>query len=300
MVPPFIKRHGISYHMYADDVQLYISFDPKDPRSIASSLGALSACIDSMKTWMHENYLKLNDSKTEFFVATSPHVKRTMAPVVLRVGDTDVTPSDTVRNLGVMFDSTMTMAVHVKALCGSLTYQLRNISRLRRFMDFDTCHLVVRALVLSRLDYGNGLLLGLCVADINRLQRIQNWAAKLICLASKYDHASPCLQRLHWLRVNNRILFKVLLYVYTCMDHSAPSYLAEGITRYNPGRAGLRSAADSSRLVVPYSCKSLKSADRGCFSYTAPRVWNTLPIEVRCASSVASFKKSLKTHLFSF
>ena len=86
----------------------------------------------------------------------------------------------------------MTVATHIKTLCRNLNFQLRNIGRVRRFLDHDTCHLVVCALVLSRVDYGNGLLLGANTTDIQRLQRIQNWAAKLICLVTNLimlDHA---------------------------------------------------------------------------------------------------------------
>ncbi|XP_072042975.1 uncharacterized protein [Amphiura filiformis] len=80
-----------------DDVQLYTSFDPKDPVSIAAALDNLSRCIDALKAWMRMNMLKLNDSKTEFFVTTTPHLKRSMIPVALRVGDKSICPSGSVR-----------------------------------------------------------------------------------------------------------------------------------------------------------------------------------------------------------
>lgn len=95
-----IKSFGLSYHMYADDVQLYIDFDPKDPISITAALAQLSRCIDAIKNWLGKNMLKLNDDKTEFLVVTSSHHKRTMLPVSLMVGDKLIQPSDTVRNLG--------------------------------------------------------------------------------------------------------------------------------------------------------------------------------------------------------
>ncbi|KAJ8046308.1 hypothetical protein HOLleu_04936 [Holothuria leucospilota] len=101
-----------------------------------------------------------------------------MVQVSLRVGDN---PSIPLTVLVILFDSQMSMSEQVGSLCTSLTHQLRYISRIRRFLDFDTCHLVIRALVLSRLDYANGLLLGCNATDIRRLQCIQNWAAKLIC-----------------------------------------------------------------------------------------------------------------------
>ena len=88
----------------------------------------------------------------------------------------------------------------------STTSSVIYISRIRRFLDFDICHLldVVRALILSRIDYGSGLLLSANHCDIQRLQRIQNWAVKLKCCVSKHDHATPSLQQLHWLRISDQ------------------------------------------------------------------------------------------------
>ena len=108
-------------------------------------------------------------TKTEFRVIASKNHKRFMSPVSLLVEGKTILPADSVRNVGVVFDSQMSMSMHVKTLCRSLTFKLRNISRIRRFLDFDTCHLIVRALILSRLDYGNGLLLGSSQSDIQNL-----------------------------------------------------------------------------------------------------------------------------------
>ena len=103
---------------------------------------------------MTKNYLKLNQEKIEFFIATSSHHMQNVSPVLLKVSNESITPADTIRNLGVIFDTQMTMAAHIKSLSTSLNYQLRNISRIRRFLDHDTCHLIVRALIWSRMDYG--------------------------------------------------------------------------------------------------------------------------------------------------
>ena len=209
-----------------------------------------------------------------------------------------IEPSENVRNLGVLFDSSMSMHFHITNLCSSLTYQLRNITRIRKFMDFDTCHLIIRALILSRLDYGNGLLFGSNISDIQRLQRIQNWAAKLICRATKYVHATPGLQELHWLPVSERVTFKILVTVFKCLSGTAPGYLSSCLSLHKPWRANLRSASDTTQLTQHSTIRTLQSASNRTFTYVAPSLWNNLPIPMRTCDSLQVFKKSVKTYLY--
>ena len=103
-----IRKHGICYHMYADDIQLYLKFDPSDHATIQSAFSRPGTCITEVKQWMTNNLFKLNDNKTEFFVAISAHNKRNMpSDVHLQIGTEIVHPSETVHNLGVIFDSQM-------------------------------------------------------------------------------------------------------------------------------------------------------------------------------------------------
>ena len=287
--------------MYADDIQLFLSFNPSEHDSIQCALSKLSACITEIKLWMTNNMLKLNDSKPEFFIATSSFNKSKMPPVCLQIGTELIEPSDNVRNLGIIFDSQMTMSPHITGLCKSLSYQLRNISRIRRFLDQDSCHHIVRLLVLSRLDYGNALFLGINQTDLNKLQRLQNWAAKLIFCAKKQDHATPFLKDLHWLPIKDRIHFKILLFVFKCLNNIGPSYLASMLSLYTSARTGLRSSKDSTRLQEHkmYPRTLISAADRS-FYFTAPKLWNILPPALRSSGSVTVFKKQLKSYLFPY
>ena len=108
-----------------------------------------------------------------------------LSGTTLCIGTTEISPSATIRNLGVVFDSAMTMSPHITSLCKSLNFFLWNISPIRRFIDQETCNTTVRALVLSKLDYANALLLGCKKADILRLQRLQNKAAQIIFKGSQ-------------------------------------------------------------------------------------------------------------------
>ncbi len=133
--------------------------------------------------------------------------------------------------------------------------------------------------------------------EINRLQRLQNKASKLIFMAKKYDYASPLIHQLHWLPVHKRIEFKTLTLVYKCVVGDATPYLIELKIPYQCHRTGLRSGSDGRLLSIPRT--RLISADKGFYS-SAPKLWNDLPHTVRHATSLDQFKNLLKTHLFWF
>ena len=241
------------------------------------------------------NFLKLNEDKTEFLVLGSPHSTRIMPTVELNIGNSSIQPTPSVRNLGVLFDSNMSMSVHIANLRRNISFHLRNMSRIRRFRDYNSCHHVARALILSRLDYGNSLLFGSNESDLNKLQSLQNWAARLVCGGSKRDSASPLLKELHWLPLRQRIIYKLCVHIYKCINETGPYYLNQCIAHYEPGRPGLRSGSDRSLLVVQRTKNS--AADKS-FTVAGPKLWNDLPSNIRLCDSLHVFKKHLKTHLF--
>ena len=154
---------------------------------------------------------------------------------------------------------------------------------------------LVHAFITCRLDNGNALLFGLPKYRIQRLQSIVNCAARLVKRHSKFDHASPLLFELHWLPVEQRITFKILLFVFKSLNGLAPFYLSDLISTYVPSRS-LRSAS-LSLLHVPRS--NQKTYGDRAFAVAAPRLWNALPIQMRQpGTALDTFKRSLKTLLF--
>ena len=291
-----IRRHHVNYHMYADDTQLYVDFDPTVLGEKEKALNILTSCIDDIIVWMRRNKLKLNAEKTEFFVAASKNNLSHVQDVSLNIGHSTVTPSTNIRNLGVMFDPVMSMSSQVNSICSSTNYHLRNIARIRKNIDHDTCHHVVRCLVTSRLDYCNSLLYGITKAHFKRLTGIQYRAAKLVLAVNCWRaHGSPLLAQLHWLPIEKRIQFKTLLYVFKCLNDIAPPYLSDMFHLHQSNRQGLRSSSDRTRLTTH---KSRLSYGKHAFSHSAAELWNSLPIIVRDSSCVVTFKSKLKTYLF--
>ena len=151
-----------------------------------------------------------------------------------------------------------------------------------------------RLLFFSRIDYGNALLLGATDFDLTRLQRLQNIAAGLIFLVGRDISSAPLLRRLHWLPIRKRIEFKILVIIYKCVNSQAPDYLSNLISFRKPTYA-TRSSHDSTLLFIPRT--RTRTADN-VFQVAGPRLWNSLPTNIRQAKSLDIFKGQLKTHLF--
>ena len=146
----------------------------------------------------------------------------------------------------------------------------------------------------SRLDYSNALLCGVNNTVINRLQRVQNAAARVITKTKKHEHITPILRTLHWLPVKFRIDYKIILYTFKILNGLTAEYLQELVNLYQPARS-LRSQS-SMLLCVPRARTRTYGNKR--FDVAAASLWNTLPVTLRCSSSLACFKRELKTFLF--
>ena len=188
----------------------------------------------------------------------------------------------------------MTMRSHIAATCKSCFYHLRNIRSIRPCLTVKAAEALVHACITSRLDYCNSLLHGTPKYAIAQLQHVQNCAARLIAGVHKFDHITPVLQRLHWLPVQLRVEFKVLLLVFKALHGMAPKYVCDLLQEAQPSRC-LRSSSQGF-LYIPRT--NLVSAGDRAFSVTGPKLWNRLPEAIRKSSSITVFKQNLKTHLF--
>ena len=286
-----IAAHVQVSHGYADDRQLYRAFHLKDRQQAFSSL---ESCVQDVRVWMRLNWLKLNDGKTELMVFSTKQSQDKHNDVTLRIGETDVANHHPVRNLGVLEDPQLTMTSQVHAVCKSAFYQLRNIARIRCYLTNSAAKTMVHALVMSRLDYGNALCYGMSKGNMEKLQRVQNAAARLVTRKRRSAHITPILFDLHWLPIEYRVMFKILVQVFRALNGQAPVYMCDMLHQYKPQRT-LRST-DQSLLQVPKTRKR-NFGDRA-FSCAAPTLWNSLPADIKSAQTLVIFRKKVKTHCF--
>ena len=187
-------------------------------------------------------------------------------------------------------------SAQVGAACRSAYNYLRQLRPAVRSLSVEARKTVVHAFVSSRLDYCNSLLFGVTDSLVQRLQAVQNAAARLVSGTRRSEHVTPVLRQLHWLPVRQRIEFKMAVLVYKALNGLSPQYLADHCQLITTtGRRRLRSS-NVATCDVPRTRTTL--GDRS-FTAAGAHLWNNLPLHLRDFElSLSEFRRLLKTHLF--
>jgi hypothetical protein len=304
-----ISAHSTDHHLYADDTQLFMSFHPN---SFIQASSQLQLLLQHISDWMSANLLTLNPSKTEFLLIGLPLQLAKISNASLSPSpDTSVLPVSSARNLGFIFDSNLAFSDQISSLSRSCFLHIRDLRRIRSSLNLKTASTIATSLVHSKLDYCNSLYHGLPNTQLNRLQYIQNSLARSVVSASKFTHATPILHSLHWLKVRERIQYKLVSITLKTLQSSKPSYL-NSLLSIQPTRSTRSSSCLT--LVRPPCISSLKTTNRS-FRIAAPQIWNQLPSNLRSIPTTVtsdsntdppslltlsnpSFLSKLKTYLF--
>ena len=286
-----ISSYNLCSMFYADDTQIYTSCTPSDRDTALSNI---TNCLTDIFKWAAGNKMKVNPAKTEVLHFTSKFAPQPSPPITMTVGDVQVSPSLEARNLGAIMDHHSSLRPHVNNTCRSATAAIHKIGQIRNCLDENSTLTLVHSFVTSRLDFNNGLLGNIANKDIAQLQRVQNIAARITTKARRRENISPVLKSLHWLTIDKRIQFKILLLTFKALNGSAPHYISELLHNYTPARA-LRS---QSQLLLQVPRFNTQFYGKRAFSITAPTLWNSLPLHIRSITSLASFQTAVKTHLF--
>mgnify|MGYP001548869816 CR=1 FL=1 len=286
-----LRTHNANYHLYADDTPLYMLFEVNQADN---AMCPMEVTVHHIGSWMNNNLMKLNTYKTELLIISSKKQLDNLRDIKLKVGSDIISPSTSARNIGVNFDSTLSLVPHISTCVKSALFHLRNIGRIRKYLTQDATAQLVHSLVTSRLDYGNALLTNMPTCHLKKLQHIQNIAARVVSKTGRYEHITPILMTLHWLPVPARIDYKVAVLVYKALHDQAPKYIQDMLVPYLPSRQ-LRSSGTGLLQVPRFRTKQYGARS---FSVFAPKLWNTLPVELRTCATLQSFTSQLKTFLF--
>ena len=154
-----IRKHGLTFHHYADDLQILITFD-LNIDSLLDAIRRLEECIAEIKTWMTANYLKVNDDKSEFMPVVPRSAAHLLEGLTISIGEVRISAMKNVRNLGAYLDCHLDMSHNVVILLKSCYFHMYHIGQIRNFLPRKTIERVVNAMITSRIDYCNALLYG--------------------------------------------------------------------------------------------------------------------------------------------
>ena len=186
------------HHLYAEDSQLYMSFTSDDS---ANQLDSLKSYLDSVWNWMRHTRLKLNSSKTDFLlIGDEQERKKCFSRFPITIMVTNVNPSASARNLGVVFDLNFNFWKHISQVFSSCFNHIRDLRRIRRHLNLDNAKSLACALVTGRLYYYSSVLQGVAGKNLEKSQRAQNTLARVVAGSRPFAHAAPLLRSFHWLK----------------------------------------------------------------------------------------------------
>ena len=224
-----IDSHSIIHHSFADDVQLQM-YAPPD--RISELLHTLQSCISDVKAWATANMPKLNDYKTELMLVTSKRTKHLHSlPTSITIGFAQIPFKTSVKNLGFTLVCHLTMNAHVSNITRTCYFELRRLASIRRFLTSTATATHVSAFVLSRIAYCNSLLFGSTHDVTSHLQRIHNYAARVILRLPNSSSITTHIKSLHWIPVKVRSTYKIACLCYHCHSSTAPSYVTDMLNR---------------------------------------------------------------------
>ena len=189
----------------------------------------LNSCFQVIDDWMKKFFLKLNASKTKIMVVAPPNIKKDIIINGTFISGKCVRFVEYAKNLGVLLDDELSFRFQVDKVVSSSFNTIRLLSRIKHFLNTKQLNTLVCSLIFSKLDYCNVLYYGLNSNVIQKLQRVQNSAARLVLKVNQYDRrkSDEMFHELHWLKIRERIIFKVLLIVHKCVNKDAPEELCD-------------------------------------------------------------------------
>ena len=287
MVPLFkiFTEMGITYHSYADDTQFYFVSE-----NVVESVCLVETLLGRLSDWFQTCKLKLNAAKTQIMVVNNNKKDIYKFEVV----ESDISPASKVSNLGILIDDQLSLKIQIDDVCRKALYHLRLISKNSKFLTPESLKKSITAFVLSRLNYCCTLYFGLPDYLIQKLQYVQNSAARLISGTRMSDHISPVINGLGWLTMVNFVRYRILVVMYSCLCSEMPNYLTEILYVHS----SIQTTRLSSKICLSVPLVRSKYGERA-FSVCGPKLWNALPDTIKLTPTFALFKAKLRRHLLS-
>lgn len=282
------------YHMYADDLQLYLSFNPAET---SGAIEKINSDLQRIYKWSEQNALVLNPDKSKYLIIGSKkQIQKTIAhnPTIL-INGTSIERVSEARNLGVLMDDSLRFEKHVINTARNCFYRLKVLYKIRNYISQDLRVKLCESLVLSKLNYADTVIgPRLLVRSQNLIQRVQNACARYCIAIPPRAHITPYLNDANLLKMKYRRELHFASLLFGIIVDKCPPYLYCKLRWRKDINTPHCTRLSSYKLVLP---RYGSAAFHGSFKYNATRCWNNLPPPLRSLKSIKSFKKQYKLYL---
>lgn len=285
---------GSSYHLYADDLQLYAQAGISD---LTTAIALINDDLDHIADWSRRFGISVNPAKCQAIIVGSPHQLRRLENIPIAPISFDgavITFSKQVKDLGLVVDCCLSWDGQLSEVSRKVTGTLRALYRYKNFLPVSTKTLLVQALVLPLIDYADVCTTNINQDSLNRLERLLNNGIRFIFGLRKYDHISSFRRQLNWLPIRHRRSLRILSTLFSILfEPSTPLYLKRKFTFDTPRPGCELRSSRSLKLTIPFHRTGFVS---NSFALQAIRLWNALPLHIRRAPNKLSFKRMLRKH----
>ena len=285
--PKVFERCSFKTTSFADDANGSKSFAIQFQYNILKN--NVATCMNEITAWMNANFLKINSDKTEIVLFCPPSLSSQVIIKGTFIDGQCIRFSNEVKNVGVWLDKHLNLDKHINKIVSHCHKLMKDVGRIRSVLTNKHTEMLVHAVTSSRLDYCNSIFINMSKNNVYKLQKVQNAAARLVAKKRKRDSVQAVIRQLHWLPVESRIVFKILLLVHKVIRGKSSKNLKVTYKGHNCREN------DEMQLEVKYA--RTKYGKR-TFDYAGPRLWNALPPPVRKEDDIEQFKKQVKTMLF--
>lgn len=288
-----VFRH-CNYHVYADDMQVYIHCSPD---KIPTAVRFLNEDLDRFTAWAKSMFLKPNPSKTKAMIIGSNHFISSVSlqhlPHII-LDSQQISFVENAKNLGVYFDNTLCWDKHVAQVRKRVFYSLHTLSKFRRTFPTHLKKKLVESLIFPIFDYCDVVYNGLSVESAQSLQVAQNACIRYVLNLRKYDHVSQCYKDLDWMNLKQRRQLHNLLLFYKIINTQRPSYIVQSFQFLaDSNNYSTRSVATKLLTVPLHHTTSFEKS----FQICTVRLWNSLPSEIRNLQNLSLFKSEVVRYL---
>ena len=287
---PCYLSHG-SLTTYADDT-VHLDCTSPDGFGLDDLKSRLEITVKELQAWFSANSLKMNEGKTDFMLVGSRQNLKKSINFSFKIGDSTVRPSEKVKVLGVIIDAGLSWGAHVTAVVQKCNRIFVTLYKFRHYFSSDVMKIIIQAYVFPHIIYCLSVWAAAAKGQLHKIQKVINFAARLVTGLKKHEHITPALKSLNWPKIETLVVHHDLMKVFRALMHDdSPVAIREMFTRRSDVSQRQTRASERGDLHVS---KCNQSASQRVFSHRAALAWSALPLSIRDKPTVNAFKAALQ------